>query len=143
MVTSQQKKVVEEGIDKQTVEFMIQKACEDLHNNFALDIRNQEADKLVMETKMRRTMQDLAAPLVEQGIRHKEQFIENIHSLNDHESRIGFIEIAIFKSDKSEDRFEGIYRKIAEMEEARVTDIQMLKNRWIDHKAEIDEVVHS
>ena len=64
---------------------------------------------------MRKTMQDLVAPLVEQGIKHKEQFIENIHTLNDHESRISFIEIAIFKSDKSEDRFEGIYRKIAEM----------------------------
>lgn len=51
---------------------MIQKACEDLHNQFALDIRNQEADKLVMETKMRKTMQDLVAPLVEQGIKHKE-----------------------------------------------------------------------
>jgi hypothetical protein len=48
--------------------------------------------------------------------------------LNDHENRISFIEIAIFKSDKSEDRFEGIYRKIAEMEETRVTDNYNLKN---------------
>lgn len=138
-----QKKDDKESIDKQQVDFMIQKACEDLHNAFALDVRNQEADKLVMETKMRKTMQDLVAPLVEQGIKHKEQFIENIHTLNDHENRISFIEIAIFKSDKSEDRFEGIYRKIAEMEEMRVLDNQNLKNQILDHKNDIHEIIHN
>ena len=35
-----QKKDDKESIDKQQVDFMIQKACEDLHNSFALDVRN-------------------------------------------------------------------------------------------------------
>jgi hypothetical protein len=35
-----QKKDDKESIDKQQVDFMIQKACEDLHNAFALDVRN-------------------------------------------------------------------------------------------------------
>ena len=34
--------------------------------------RDIKPDKLVFETKMRKTMQDLVAPVVEQGVKHKE-----------------------------------------------------------------------
>ena len=61
-------------------------------------------------------MQDLVAPVVEQGIKHKEQFIHTIKKLNDYEQRIGFLEYSIFKSDKAEDRFENIFRRIAELQ---------------------------
>jgi len=40
--------------------------------------------------------------------------MENIKVLNDHESRIAFIEIALFKSDKLDNRFEDIYKKLSE-----------------------------
>ena len=40
LMVNQQKKDDKDTIEKQQVEFMIQKACEDLHNTFALDIRN-------------------------------------------------------------------------------------------------------
>ena len=59
-------------------------------------------------------MQDLVMPLVEQGVKHKEQFMENIKVLNDHEARVAFMEIALFKSDKLDTRFEDIYRKLAQ-----------------------------
>jgi hypothetical protein len=40
--------------------------------------------------------------------------MENIKVLNDHEARVAFMEIALFKSDKLDTRFEDIYRKLAE-----------------------------
>ena len=44
---------------------MIQKAIEDASDIFQLETKNLEADKLVFETKLRKTMQDLVAPVVE------------------------------------------------------------------------------
>jgi len=58
--------------------------------------------------------------------------------LNDHESRVGFLEYAIFKSDKSEDRFEQLFRKMGEMEQSRVRDLATLESTWINHKSDID-----
>jgi hypothetical protein len=60
------------GISKDEVKAMITQAIEDASEMFALEAKNLEADKLVFETKMRRTMQDLVAPVVEQGVKHKE-----------------------------------------------------------------------
>ena len=54
---------------------MIQSAIEHASDMFVLETKNLEADKLVFETKMRKTMQDLVAPVVEQGVKHKEQFL--------------------------------------------------------------------
>jgi tRNA 2-selenouridine synthase SelU len=51
---------------------MISKAIEDASDMFTLEAKNLEADKLVFETKMRKTMQNLVAPVVEQGVKHKE-----------------------------------------------------------------------
>ena len=86
-------------------------------------------------------MQDLVSPVVEQGVKHKEQFLHNIGALNDHESRIGFLEYAIFKSEKAEDRFEQLFRKIAEMEQARAADVESLKAMWLMQKADLDDTV--
>ena len=55
----------EEGISEEKVKNMIQKAIEDASDIFQLEAKNMEADKLVFETKMRKTMQDLVAPVVE------------------------------------------------------------------------------
>lgn len=82
-----------------------------------MDSKNAEADRLDFETKIRKGMQDLVAPLVDQGNKHKEQFVHNIHTLNDQEERLAFLEFSIFKSDKSEDRFEYVLREIAELKE--------------------------
>ena len=62
----------EDGISEDKVKTMIQKAIEDASDIFQLEAKNMEADKLVFETKMRKTMQDLVAPVVEQGVKHKE-----------------------------------------------------------------------
>ena len=85
---------------------MINKAVVDAVDQVVVEGRNQQADRHHYETKLRKDMQGLVTPLVEQGTKHKEQFVHNIHSLNDHESRIALLEYSIFKSDKSEDRFE-------------------------------------
>ena len=88
-------------------------------------------------------MQGLVTPLVEQGTKHKEQFVHNIHSLNDHESRIALIEYSIFKSDKSEDRFEQVLRKISEMKEKGIEDITELRSDWVKHKNELQAISFS
>lgn len=51
---------------------LIQRALADQSDQFNIDNKNLEADKLAFETKLRRAMQDLVAPCVEQGIKHKE-----------------------------------------------------------------------
>jgi hypothetical protein len=68
-------------------------------------------------------MEALVSPLVDQGVKHKEQFVHNIHHLNDHESRMNFVEYTIFKSDKSDDRFEDVLKKIAELMQTTASDI--------------------
>lgn len=65
----------ESGLTEERVKQMIAKAIEDASDIFQLESKNMEADKLVFETKMRKTMQDLVAPVVEQGVKHKEQFL--------------------------------------------------------------------
>ena len=51
---------------------MIQRALAEINDHMTLDNKNADADKLVLKTDMRRTMQDLVAPVVEQGVKHKE-----------------------------------------------------------------------
>ena len=65
-------------------------------------------------------MQDLVKPLIDQASKHKEQFIHNIHALNDYEERINFLEYVIFKRENGGDRFEEVFKKMAQMEETRV-----------------------
>lgn len=120
---------------------MVQQAIVDASANFHIQVKNIEADKMAMETRMRKVMQDLVSPLVEQGQKHKEQFLDNIKALNDHESRVAFIEYAIFKSEKREDRFEEIYRKMGDMEAQRAADIIQLRSEWINHKSSVDAEV--
>ena len=120
---------------------MIAKAILDATDQFTLECKNQETDKLVFETKMRKTMQDLVAPVVEQGVKHKEVFLNHQRNLADHEKRIGFIEYDIFKSDKQEDRFEEVFRKIAEMELQRSSDLEGLKSQWRQHKAQLEDML--
>ena len=52
---------------------------------FQVESKNQAADKLAFETKLRRDMQELVSPTINLGAKHKEQFVHNIHHLNDHE----------------------------------------------------------
>ena len=113
----------------------------DAVEKFELEGKNLTADKHAFETKLRRDMQGLVRPLVEQGGKHKEQFVHNIHHLNDHEGRLSFLEYTIFKSDKSEDRFEEVLRKLAELMKTTAVDIQGLRNDWIIHKEEITQVI--
>lgn len=63
--------------------------------------------------------------------------------LSDFATRIGFIEYDIFKSDKQEDRFEEVFRKIAEMELQRSSDLEAIKLSWVKHKHEIEDVIFS
>ena len=107
------------GLSKQDIENLIARAVNDATDFFNLERSNAEAEKLAYKNQVRSMMQDLVAPLVDQGIKHKEQFVHNISELNDHKSRLEFIEFAMFKSDKKEDRFEELFRKIAEMEQKR------------------------
>lgn len=86
-------------------------------------------------------MQDLVAPVVEQGVKHKEVFLNHQRNLADHEKRIGFVEYDLFKSDKQEDRFEEIFRKIAEMELQRSSDLEGLKGSWRQHKAQLEDML--
>jgi hypothetical protein len=60
-------------------------------------------------------MANTSISLVDQGIKHKEQFVNNIHHLNDHEGCVAFLVYTIFKSDIIEDRFEDMLRKLAEL----------------------------
>ena len=52
---------------------------------------------------------------------------------------MAFIEYAIFKSEKREDRFEEIYRKIGEMERQRACDLIEIKSEFATHKQTIDK----
>jgi hypothetical protein len=54
-----------DGITRTQVEGLIHKAVSEITDQVTLDNKNQDADKLVFETKLRRTMQDLVAPVVE------------------------------------------------------------------------------
>jgi hypothetical protein len=49
---------------------------------------------------------------------------------------MAFIEYAMFKSEKREDRFEEIYRKIGEMECQRASDLVAIKSEWLNFKKE-------
>lgn len=120
---------------------MIAAAVGDAVERFELEGKNAAADKHAFETKLRRDMQGLVSPLVDQGIKHKEQFVHNIHHLNDHEGRMAFLEYTIFKSDKSEDRFEDVLRKLAELMRTTAVDIQGLRNDWLNHKQDITEII--
>ena len=55
----------ENQVTRTQVEGMIHKAVSEVTDQVTLDSKNQDADKLVFETKLRRTMQDLVAPVVE------------------------------------------------------------------------------
>ena len=121
-------------VTKPQVERMISIAVTEAVERFELEGKNLAADKHAFETKLRRDMQGLVSPLVDQGVKHKEQFVHNIHHLNDHEGRMAFLEYTIFKSDKSEDRFEDVLRKLAELTTSTAVDIQALRNDWINHK---------
>ena len=54
-----------EPVGKHTVSIMISKAVSDAVDQFSLDQKNVEADKLDFETKLRKGMQELVTPLVE------------------------------------------------------------------------------
>ena len=140
-VTATRQDDVEEGISEEKVKTMIQKAIEDASDIFQLEAKNMEADKLVFETKMRKTMQDLVAPVVEQGVKHKEQFLVHQKLLGEFETRVGFIEYDLYKSDKKEDRFEELFRKIAEMELQRSADLESIKLLWVKHKQELEDIL--
>ena len=75
---------------------------------------------------------------MEQAAKHKDQFIHDVHQLNDHNRRLEFIEYAIFKSDKKEDRFEEVFRKMAELTEQRNIDIEKMQHTFQAHKEEVD-----
>lgn len=78
-------------------------------------------------------MENLIEPIIKLQTKHKEQFIHNIHSINDHESRMAFIEYTIFKSNDKEDRFDDLFRKMAEMEKQRVCDIEQIKQSFREY----------
>ena len=61
--------------------------------------------------------------------------------LGEFETRTGFIEYDLYKSDKKEDRFEEIFRKIAEMELQRSADLESIKLLWVKHKHELDDIL--
>jgi quinol monooxygenase YgiN len=65
--------------------------------------------------------------VVEQGVKHKEQFLVHQKLLGEFEVRTGFIEYDLYKSDKKEDRFEEVFRRIAEMEQQRSIDLEAIK----------------
>jgi hypothetical protein len=113
---------------------MIQKAVGGAVEQFALETKNQAAERLDFETKLRKQMQELVVPMVELGGKHKEQFVHNIHAINDHEQRLAFLEYAIFKSDHADDRFEDVFRKMAEMEKERVCDAEASKTQLREHQ---------
>jgi hypothetical protein len=54
---------------------------------------------------------------------------------------MAFLEYTIFKSDKSEDRFEDVLRKLAEIMKSTASDIQGLRNDWLFHKQEVTDVI--
>lgn len=134
---------VDTSISEEKVKQLIQKAIEDAGELFQLESKNMEADKLVFETKMRKTMQDLVAPVVEQGVKHKEQFLVHQKLLGEFETRVGFIEYDLYKSDKKEDRFEELFRKIAEMELQRSVDLESIKLLWVKHKNQLEDLLYA
>lgn len=54
---------------------------------------------------------------------------------------MGFIEYDLYKSDKKEDRFEELFRKIAEMELQRSADLESIKLLWVKHKSELEDIL--
>lgn len=132
----------EDFVTKHQAEHMITKAISDVADQFTLDNKNLEADKLAFETKLRRAMQDLVAPCVEQGIKHREQFVETIQKLHQHESSIIFLEDVLYKSQTVDNRFDDIDLRFAKMEERRALDNQALRNELEAHKLEMERVVH-
>lgn len=87
-------------------------------------------------------MQDLVAPCVEQGIKHKEQFVETIEKLHQHESKIVFLEDVLYKAQTVDNRFDAIELRFAKMEERRALDNQALRNELQAHKNEMDRILH-
>ena len=59
-------------VTKSQVEKMISIAVSDAVERFELEGKNLTADKHAFETKLRRDMQGLVSPLVDQGVKHKE-----------------------------------------------------------------------
>ena len=126
------------GMQKAAVQALLAAGLLDLDKKFQDLAANREADKLAFETQLRREMQELTTPQVEQAAKHKAQFIHDVHSLNDHTRRLEFIEYAIFKSDKAEDRFEEVFRKMAELTEQRNIDMEKMQHTFQAHKEEVD-----
>ena len=132
----------EESVTKSEVDRMIQKALSDQADQFNIDNKNLEADKLAFETKLRRAMQDLVAPCVEQGIKHKEQFVETIQKLHDHEQRIIFAEDVMYRNKTVDNRFDDIEMRFAKMEEQRALDNETWRNEHKAHRNEMDKILH-
>ena len=132
----------EDYITRSQAESLITKAVSDVTDQFTLDNKNLEADKLAFETKLRRAMQDLVAPCVEQGVKHREQFVETIQKLHQHESSIVFLEDVLYKSQTVDNRFDAIDFRFAKMEEQRALDNQAFRNELEAHKNEMDRILH-
>lgn len=111
---------------------MITKAVQDARQEFELEHRNVSAEKLELEVRLRKQMHELVNPIVELQTKHKQQFVHNINSLNDHEERLAFIEYTIFKSEDRQDRFDEVYDKIAAMEKQRASDLEALTSRFTE-----------
>lgn len=126
---------------KHQAQIMMTKAIEDLRDQFVIDTKNYHQEKIDFEVKIRRDMEKLVEPIIKLQTKHREQFIHNIHSINDHESRLAFTEYTIFKSNNKEDRFDDVLRKIAEMEQQRVGDNEANKNSFRSYKQSIDDHV--
>jgi hypothetical protein len=128
-------------MSKHEIEKMISKGTKDMQDRVELENKNSVVDRNEYDTKLRKWMQEAIWPLTEQGVKHKEQFLEHIAKIQDFETRVSFIETALFKSDNVEDRFEYLYRRIGEAEEARARDAQELRGLLSQHKVEIHGIV--
>jgi hypothetical protein len=53
------------------------------------------------------------------------------------------MEYDLYKSDKKEDRFEEVFRKIAEMELQRSVDLESIKLNWVKHKHDLEDILFS
>lgn len=100
-------------ITKAEIESMISVAMANANEHIFIEFRNTDAEKLNMETKMRKIMQDFVGPVIEQTSTHKKQLVHNVHALNDFEDRIAAIEVAVFNSNKRHDKFDDIYNKLS------------------------------
>ena len=132
----------EDYLTRNQAENIMTKAISDVTDQFTLDNKNLEADKLAFETKLRRTMQELVAPCVEQGIKHREQFVETIQQLHQHESKIVFLEDVLYKSQTVDNRFDAIELRFAQMEQQRALDDQAIRNVFETHKNDMDRILH-